>query len=420
MKFRPNPLLYGSNENFYGSFRIAVTMRSEVDHDVLSRSVEKAMVRYPYFSVSCEKEGNSLILKSNSRPVPVFNDAHCAILGSEESNGHLLTFGCEKNKIFLDISHYVADGMGVDPLLKTVLYLYVSELYGNEGLAFEKINMPNDAVNEEEYEYPFFEEPRELDPMYMPKKAPSEVYALDPNSFDEDGLYAYYLHIPQKAMMTKANPSDGSPVSYLSVMLFRAFCSLDSNIDLPVVGHVQHQYRFALKTPMNRHSLVSYVSAVLPAKANKWEIDQQNTVIRGQIILGSEVTADLGAVNRLIEAFPDRDDVSLEEKERSMREYIENSICGKTFGISYVGKAEWYGMDKYVEDIHVYIGEKDTKNMLLLEVMTIGEDFSITFMQSGRGRRYVDAFIEQLNAFDIPANVVGEGRYSLCVTRIPQ
>lgn len=64
--------------------------------------------------------------------------------------------------------------------------------------------------------------------------------------------------------------------------------------------------------------------------------------------------------------------------------------------------------------------EKDTKNMLLLEVMTIGEDFSITFMQSGRGRRYVDAFIEQLNAFDIPVNLVGEGRYSHCVTRIPQ
>ena len=28
MNYRPNPLLYGSDENFYGSFRIAVTMRS--------------------------------------------------------------------------------------------------------------------------------------------------------------------------------------------------------------------------------------------------------------------------------------------------------------------------------------------------------------------------------------------------------
>ena len=103
-----------------------------------------------------------------------------------------------------------------------------------------------------------------------------------------------------------------------------------------------------------------------------------------------------------------------------MRRYIEDSICGKTFGISYVGKMDWCGLDQYVEDLHAYIGEKDTPNMLLIEVMTVGADFSVNFMQSGRGNRYVDAFIDQLKSFDIPVQLVGQERYALCDTRIPQ
>ena len=124
-------------------------------------------------------------------------------------------------------------------------------------------------------------------------------------------------------------------------------------------------------------------------------------------------------MNRIVEAFPDNDSASLEEKKSAMRQYVERSIEGKTFGISYVGKIDWCGLDKYVNDIHAYIGEKHTKNMLLIEVMTVGEDFTINFMQSGRGRAYVDAFAEQLRLMDIPVSLIGEERYTLCDTVIP-
>ena len=52
MKFKPNPLLYGANEDFLSTFRLAIRMKDTVDYDILSRSVEKAIVRYPYFCVS--------------------------------------------------------------------------------------------------------------------------------------------------------------------------------------------------------------------------------------------------------------------------------------------------------------------------------------------------------------------------------
>jgi cobalamin biosynthesis Co2+ chelatase CbiK len=218
--------------------------------------------------------------------------------------------------------------------------------------------------------------------------------------------------------MNLASSSDGSPVSFLSVMLFRALCALDAEIDKSVVAHVQHQYRPAINAPLNRHSLVSYIPIELLPKIKDRHVEFQNTIIRGQIIIGSEPENDSKSVNRLISVF--RNDMSLSEKQSAMRQYIDNSIRGKTFGISYVGKLDWCGMDKYVEDLHAYIGEKNTKNMLLIEVMTVGEDFSINFMQSGRGTRYVNGFIEQIKNFNIPINLVGEERYTLCNTKIPQ
>ena len=417
MKFRPNPLLYGAATDFYSSFKLTVTMRDKVDHAVLSRAVQTAMKRYPYFQVSPEKEGEDIVLAFNPRPVPVFADGRCAVLGGKECGGHLLFFGCEGNQIFLNASHYIADGMGIDPLLKTVLYLYVSEIYGADGLQKDKVRMPGEAVSDEEYAYPFPDVPFETRGAWPSRKAPSEVYGLDPDAFDGGGLYAYHLHVPQRAMMAMANPSDGSPVSFLIAMMYRAICSLDGSLELPVVAHVQHQYRQALRTPLSRHSLVSYIPAVLQARTKNKSIEHQNTVLRGQIILGSEVSEDLGAVNRIINALPEK--ASLEEKKDAVRAYVDSSIRGKTFGISYVGKMDWCGLDGYVTDIHAYIGEKHTKNMMLIEVMTIGDDFTVNLMQSGRGRAYVDAFVDQLRLLDIPVTLISEERYTLCDTTLP-
>ncbi len=420
MNFRPNPLLYGAHEGFLSSFKLVVTMRDTVDYGLFLEAVRSAMKRYPYFSVFPQKNGDSIQLQFNEAPVPVFQDGRCVVLGTEESDGHLLAFGCEGRRIFLHVSHYIADGMGISPLLMSVLYLYISEKYGTDGLNSEGILMPDDPVSDEEYAYPFPKEPALTYNTQTQEKTSEPVYSLDGGAFDKQGLYAYHLRIPQIAMMDVANPSDGSPVSFLSVMLFRALCALDPGLDRPVIAHVQHQYRAALNAPYNRHSLVNYIPVALSPVMKERSVELQNTVIRGQIILGSETERDLDAVDRLVSVFSKDRYLGFAEKQLAMRKYIENSIHPKTFGISYVGKMSWCGMDRYIEDLHAYIGEKSTPNMLLIEVMTVGEHFSINFMQSGRGAKYIDAFIGELKKINIPVSLVSEERYALCDTKIPQ
>ena len=416
MNFKPNPLLYGVNKDFFSTFRLAIRMKETVDYELLSRSVEQARARYPYFCVSPKREGESIVLRYNERPLPVFPDDRTVTLGSEESGGHLISFGCKDKTIFIDVSHYIADGMGIDPLMKTLLYLYASGRYGSEGLAKERIRMPDSPICDGEHAYPFPDKATDSKGLDALTEASKEAYGLDADAFDREGLYAYHLHIPQKAMMARASSSDGSPVSFLSVLLYRALHRLDNHIDKPIVAHVQHQYRAALRAPLTHHSLVSYIPVALAPRLSQWDVERQNTVVRGQVILKSELEADIASVNRLIRAFPSEG--SFADKRDAMARYAENSIYGKTFGISYVGKMDWCGLDPYVEDLHAYIGEKHTKNMLLIEVMTVGDDFSLTFMQSGRGEKYLNAFIEEISALGIPVTLVGEERYQLCNTEL--
>ena len=416
MKFKPNPLLYGANEDFFSTFRLAIRMKDSVDYDLLCHAVEKAMVRYPYFCVFPKLEEENLVLCHNSRRVPVFPDDRTITLGSEDSNGHLISFGCKNNTIFIDCSHYLADGMGIDPLMKSVLYLYASERYGTEGLESERIRMPDGQIYDGEYIYPFPSDAINSEDGFVLPKEVEDAYALNPIEFDEEGLYAYHLHVPQKEMMAKASSSDGSPVSFLSVLLYRALHQLDRNIDKPIVAHAQHQYRAVLRTPMSHHSLVNYIPVTMLPRIRKWDVEKQNTVVRGQVILKGDKGADIASVNRLIEAFPSKSPFA--DKKDAMARYAENSILGKTFGISYVGKMDWCGLERYVEDLHAYIGERYTKNMLIIEVMTIGEDFSLTFMQSGRGEKYLNAFMDEIRSLHIPVSLVGEERYNLCNTAL--
>ena len=414
MKFKPNPLLYGANKEFFSTFRLAIRMKDTVDYELLSRAVEKAMVRYPYFCVSPELEDENLVLRHNDRPIPVFSDDRAVTLGSEESRGHLISFGCKDKTVFIDCSHYIADGMGIDPLMKSLLYLYVTEKYGDDGLASDRIRMPDSPIGDSEHAYPFPDTAMEADEFCILPKEGDEAYGLDPDAFDANGLYAYHLHIPQKEMMAKASSSDGSPVSFISVLLYRALHRLDCEIDKPVVAHVQHQYRAVVRAPMSHHSLVSYIPVTMPPRLSKWDVEKQNTVVRGQVILKGGKEADIASVNRLIEAFSCES--SFDGRKDAMARYAKKSILGKTFGISYVGKMDWCGLERYVEDLHAYIGEKHTQNMLLIEVMTVGEDFSLTFMQSGKGEKYVNAFIDEIRSLDIPVALVGEERYTLCNT----
>lgn len=419
MKYRVSPLMYSVNLDFYSTFRFKIRMNDPVDGNVLAKAVGSAILRYPYFSVCLKRQNEELYLQTNDKPVVVTPGEYAHILGSDESNGHLLSFSYEGNYIYMNASHFIADGVGTEPFLKTVLYLYVSEIYGTDKLDPSPIRMPGDEISPMEWEYPFPEE-MFVEDDFLPGAVRSRcVYMPSEDEFDDGGFYSYNLRINQAQLMKKANTQDASPTTYLSVMLYRAFCSLEDNIQSNVVAHVQHQYRNVIGNPLSHHSLVSYIPAVFFPEMRDMSVDRQNTIIRGQIIIGSDEQTDKRSINRLVGCYNDVKDLPLEDKMAAMDGYVRNSILHKSFGISYVGKINWCGLENYIDDVNVYIGEKNIKNMILIEVLTLREFFTITFMQGGRSDKFVRAFISELQKDGVEAKMVSEEGYVLSDTVLP-
>ena len=80
-----------------------------------------------------------------------------------------------------------------------------------------------------------------------PKKY--QPFLFEDTLFDDGGSYAYNLQINQQDLMRYAKNNDGSPVSFVSVMLYKALMDLYPEMEKDIVFQVPHEYRKALGRP---------------------------------------------------------------------------------------------------------------------------------------------------------------------------
>ena len=148
------PFFYGASEEAPNTALVSVELKDEVRHELLSDVVSRVMVRYPYFMVRPVTRGNEYLLEENPEPVAVVAGTGSVTLGGREANGHLLAFSCVENRICLSFFHGLADGAGIFPLLRSVLYYYCRERYG-EKLDAAGIRLIGSPIPDEEREDPY-------------------------------------------------------------------------------------------------------------------------------------------------------------------------------------------------------------------------------------------------------------------------
>ena len=135
------------------TFRITIKLKDLVDGGILRAAVDKTMERYPYFCARMVADGDELLFEDNPAPVPVLHTNRRITLGSGQTEGHLLAFCYSWNRLFIDIFHGLTDGGGIYPLIRTLLYYYLSALYGKE-FSSEGIRLSGQSVSPAEWEDP--------------------------------------------------------------------------------------------------------------------------------------------------------------------------------------------------------------------------------------------------------------------------
>ncbi len=419
MKYQVIPLFYAADARFQNTIRFAVEFLDAVDPEALRYAAAQVQARYPYFSVKTEKEGESFVLAKNSLPFVITADEKPVCLNSEASHGHLLAFGWKERTVWVDISHFICDGNGLAPLVKTLVYYYAEHRYGISGIDTGTIRLVTDPIEEEEYLYPFPDAPMPHADELPVKPKEYQPFLFADAWFDHDGNYAYNLQISQQELMKYAKSHDGSPVSFVSVMLFQTLMELFPETEKDIVFQVPHEYRKVLRRPLSHDCLARVFSVKLAPKDSVQSAEMLNTFIRGQIILGSDDSADIQAINGMLQLNAYMQSLPLEGKKQAMRGLVSGSLAKNTFGISYTGNISWGGLEKHIRDVHLYAGENNRHDSLSVELFTLGDVFSLCLMQPGRNPAFVQQLMQSFARYGIACQLMSEERYHLAPYSLP-
>lgn len=422
MKYKVNHLIYASGPDLINTIRIAITLTEPVSAEVLRFAADRAVQRYPYFSVKLIREGAEYAFVPNCLPFVITPNGRTVTLGTEESNGHLFAFAYDGCRLYVDTSHFVSDGNGLFPFLKTVLYYYLSFLHPEEtfdtaSIALAGSEVPPEEADDDPYpDYPLPEAP------FGMIARPEKVFLLNdqPQGYGHmDGWTSYVFRIGQKTLMKHASSLDGSPATFITSLIYRAIMDCHPENHLPVVCGMQHQFRKALGKPLSHLCHVNVVPIVFPDRLRERELEFLDTVARGRIIIGTDDANDILTVNEHVRNGKRIREMSLSEKHDYMRNVILNGIGVNTFEVSYTGRVQWSGLDRYVTDVVPYF-DLTLSGGLTVEIFSVGETFTVNIMQRYGIEAYTDRFAELLSQTGVTYERKAPERFRLCSFRLPE
>ena len=422
MTYRVNNLMYAAGPDLMNTFRIRITLTEPVKPKLLRYALRRASRRFPYFCVKLARRGGEYFMEPNALPFTVRPYGKAPVLGTEESNYHLFTFMYKDRDIFLDSVHYITDGNGVFPFLKSILYYYISALHPEAELNAEEFALAEDPVPAEEADdYPYPDEPLSEDPLGNLDR-PEEVWKLEdqPGGYESmDGWTSFVYSIDQKDLVVFASGVDGSPATFVASMLYRSISDLYPYKHQTIVCGMQHQFRQALGKPRSHMCHVKIVPMLYPDSLRDNDIEMLNTVGRGILIIRADDSNDVLTVNRHIRNEKLIKDMTLAEKHGHMRREILDGIGENTFEVSYTGRVSWSGLEKYVKSVVPHL-DMTLSGGISAEIFSVGDVFSLNIMQRSGVRDYAYRFEELLDEYGIDFKAERPEHFEICGFELPE
>ena len=196
-------------------FRYAATMADDVDPAALQRALDRTVDVFPGFNV-CLRSGMFWhYLEQAPRPPAVTQENLPICFGLHvDAKSVLIRVSWFRARINLEVSHMVSDGRGSLSFFKALLYAYVEERYGVEGLPQEYDGSDHQKAEDSFDKY--FERDKAA-ATHAPK-----VYRLTGWRDAADPTYLEY-HLPVRSVLDLAR---GHGVSLTSLVIAAIMCAI--------------------------------------------------------------------------------------------------------------------------------------------------------------------------------------------------
>ena len=398
------PLLYASTPGHPNSMGIMATLREPVDGELLREAVENVWPRFPYFYVRAEVSGNDLKAVPNPLPMTVRNTWAPTLLHSEEVNYHMAAFKYEDNAVALEILHLLTDGSGVIPYFKSVLYCYLSAKTG-EKFDPTGFRLPGDPIPEEEMGDLFPDvDLKDVPKRFYEKKTPFDFYNIHDVLADKlRRVKNIYLKLPEDRVMELCRQNDGSPNVLIAVLLARAVRRMDPESRKTVVVGVAVNHKAVLGNHENFHFLSDAVYLDFPKDRENEDLERMCTVARGQLMLQAQPENSMNYFKDLQGNAEMMGGVPLPIKSTVLSVALSLSSRG-TCGVSYANGRSFGPLDPHIRE--VFLLAEPYAFGVQIEIACINGHFCLLFAQSFLSEVFFDAFLQELKAAEIPAEIV--------------
>ena len=403
--------LYLSEKHFHYTMRIRVTMKDEIDPDILRISVNEAIVRYPYFArkVTVDNEGGFL-LEPNNKDIMVFPvDGRAKDLCSREVNGHFCYVEYEGRTIYFNISHSICGGKGAQPWVMTNVYQYVKNKYNIEPDA-PGIRKPGDKLLEGEDVEPALDMLPDDGPLFEPEsKNPFMMYGDYINGminpFVREASYRLYT-FRQEDIVRFAKANDASIQSFFTVATAKMLDKVLPAKHKVIGAKIAHNPTEEIGLTYSHKDLLSQIYIDYDRDMLKWDMDKLGTMTRGQILLQKDPTVSGHQLRRIFAYY---DGIDNESGLKAKKKYAAKNNYGtgkgarkNTFICNYSGHADWGEIADYVEDYTIIV-----EGHIVCEVTSLGDKIFFMLPQVIRTGKYAEALNEVFNEMSIPFDVRG-------------
>lgn len=393
------------------SIRLKVTMKEEVDIDILKKSVKTALTRYPYLAVKVRvDEDGAYVLEPNDNEIVVIRTPEKPLgLGGSATNGYLFYVECEGRDIFFVISHALCGGGGTFPWVMTNVWQYVKDRYGVEPFAPE-IRKPGEPLLEFECAQPGLSSLSDEAPLYIHKsKEPAQLLKDYINGLFnpfKSNPHFYLFTFDQKDIMNFARDNDASVVSFFMVAVAKALDKVLPEKDKVIGIETAHNAVENLGVPGCHSDILSHICIDIEREKLKWNIDKLHTMVRGQIILRSDLSVDSIELRQRFELYEKLDTIKgLKNKRAYAKKGDISTGKGAKHGtaiVNYTGRTDWGEVADYVESYSPIAG-----GHILCEICSLSDKIFMTMMHLVDNRKYLNAFKSVMDELGIPCTVAG-------------
>lgn len=401
---------YGINKNLKNTYRISVCFLSGIDAVAMRSALGTAQRRYPYFSVKRLKTFKEIQLHKNDLPWVLREGENPITLGDEESNFHMIAFSYSKDILYIDVFHGLTDGKGIMNLLRTVIYYYCRQVYG-ENADPGDIRLVGQPIPDEEFDDPYLKLPQQANDADKSKvdKAVKKYMSLsEENKYKRTKPLVFHLLIPQVELMKYCGKNDGSPATAVALFMARAIKKTHANSEKLIGCGIATDLRKALGTTCSHHSTVAIPVLEFPDKTAKKSFEMQGTAFRGQVLLKCDADMlknelyESNKFYKFINGLPMR-----KLKEAIMGVLVKAALGGPTAVISYTGKCDFGECEKYIK--YMFLEPDAPGTGIMIEINAVNEMFCLTFIQEWQERTYFDAFCKELDECNITHTLLSEG-----------